>query len=95
MKVFDDDTGDIREAFASYRRMLAGALDDAVKIKIIEDCAYQSAKTWSHGLQRPDAVDEISDMAVCNGLGDTLAMMRSSPSSARPCSAVKLIAEPA
>jgi hypothetical protein len=61
------------DAFASYRRMLAGALDDAVRVKIIEDCAYQSAKSWiEHGLARPDAVDEIHDMAVCVGLGDML-----------------------
>jgi hypothetical protein len=53
--------------------MLVGALDDAVKVAIIEDCAYQAAKSWTlHGLGKADAVDEIHDMAVCVGLGDSL-----------------------
>lgn len=61
------------DAFASYRRMLAGALDDTVKIKIIEDCAYQSARSWIvRGLARPDAVDELHDMALGVGLADKL-----------------------
>jgi hypothetical protein len=64
---------DFALGFSAYRRMLASAKDDAVKIKIVEDCAYQSAKAWiGNGLLRPDAVDEIHDMAVCVGLGDTL-----------------------
>jgi hypothetical protein len=65
---------DFALGFASYRRMLASAKDDAVKIKIVEDCAYQSAKAWIGigGLERPDAVDEIHEMAVVAGLGDTL-----------------------
>jgi RecA/RadA recombinase len=64
---------DFALGFASYRRMLASAKDDAVKVKIVEDCAYQSAKAWiGNGLMRPDAVDEIHDMAVCVGLGDSL-----------------------
>jgi len=64
---------DFALGFASYLRMLAIAKDETVKIKIVEDCAYQSAKAWiGNGLMRPDAVDEIHDMAVCVGLGDTL-----------------------
>jgi hypothetical protein len=54
--------------------MLAGALDDDAKVKIIANCAYEAAKHWmlDGALARPDTVDELIDMAVCVGLVDSM-----------------------
>jgi RecA-family ATPase len=63
------ELGKFSDGFASFRKMLA-AVPQTARLKIFMSAAKEAAGYVSKGLDRAIAADELTDMAIANGLDD-------------------------